>query len=153
MHDNWGLDPPSIFLTSKIDLFFTCLMILNRNALASLSGGEREHNCPKYGIKLSRDLNSVKLIRRLGIQKRSRPSGCHYPWTALVLSPILLFGLSFGIDSIVTFRGEICASLSFFEREDRVRASATLLLLSFVAINNRCWASSFCVLSVGWATV
>ncbi|MGA2876379.1 MAG: transposase [Nitrososphaerales archaeon] len=29
---------------------------------------EREHNCPKCRIKLSRDLNSAKLIRRLGIQ-------------------------------------------------------------------------------------
>ncbi len=36
--------------------------------------GEREHDCPKCGIKLSRDLNSAKLIRRLGIQKRSPPS-------------------------------------------------------------------------------
>jgi len=36
--------------------------------------GEREHNCPKCGVKLSRDLNSAKLIRRLGIQKRSPPS-------------------------------------------------------------------------------
>jgi len=36
--------------------------------------GEREHDCPKCGIKLSRDLNSAKLIRRLGIQKSSPPS-------------------------------------------------------------------------------
>jgi putative transposase len=36
--------------------------------------GEREHDCPKCGVKLSRDLNSAKLIRRLGIQKRSPPS-------------------------------------------------------------------------------
>ena len=35
--------------------------------------GEREHNCLKCGIKLSRDLNSAKLIRRLGIL-RSPPS-------------------------------------------------------------------------------
>ena len=34
---------------------------------------QREHNCPKCGIKLSRDLNSAKLIKRLGIL-RSPPS-------------------------------------------------------------------------------
>jgi putative transposase len=35
---------------------------------------DRNHECPKCGIKLSRDLNSARLIRRLGIQKRSPPS-------------------------------------------------------------------------------
>jgi len=35
---------------------------------------DRNHECPKCGVKLSRDLNSAKLIRRLGIQKRSPPS-------------------------------------------------------------------------------
>jgi putative transposase len=35
---------------------------------------DRNHECPKCGVKLLRDLNSAKLIRRLGIQKSSSPS-------------------------------------------------------------------------------
>ena len=34
---------------------------------------EREHNCPKCGVEISRDLNSAKLIKRLGLL-RSSPS-------------------------------------------------------------------------------
>jgi putative transposase len=34
---------------------------------------DRNHECPKCGIKLSRDLNSARLIRRLGIQEQRSP--------------------------------------------------------------------------------
>jgi putative transposase len=58
--------------------------------------GEREHNCPKCGIKLSRDLNSAKLIRRLGIQKSSPPSDGGLSPTELLPLPSLRRMVSIG---------------------------------------------------------
>jgi putative transposase len=46
---------------------------------------EREHNCPKCGINLDRDLNSAKLIRRLGIRSSPPSDGGSSPAELLPL--------------------------------------------------------------------
>lgn len=50
---------------------------------------DREHNCPNCGVSLPRDLNSAKLIRRLGIQKSCPPSDGGSSLAELLPLPIL----------------------------------------------------------------